>query len=392
MANTLVIPKIIARGLSTLRENALTPRLITDYTFMVGGPATKGNVLTIPTGASQSTSAITANNTPPSNTDHTTGTTTLTIDTWEGTQFHLTDQEMTQIDKDSAYVPLQMAESFKSIANSIDANVLALYKDVYGASGTFGTAPFASNASAWNGATGARKTLLDQLSPLGPWNGVLDTAAEGNLGALSIFQSANTRGNDETMRTGNIGHVLGVDWHANQSVPTHTCGTLTNGTGMLAKVNDAGYTVGETTVDIDDSSLTLSVAIGDIFTVNGDTQQYTVTATATASGNAIAGMAFLPASKVAWANDAVITFKDGATGNPDHVPNLVFSPGAFGIAFGRPEGETLNPENEMMVRDDLSGVPIRVKVTEEYYQTTYRLDVLYGVKTIRPEYACRIAG
>jgi len=46
----------------------------------------------------------------------------------------------------------------------------------------------------------------------------------------------------------------------------------------------------------------------------------------------------------------------------------------------------------MVVTDQVSGIPIRVKVTEEYYQRTYRLDVMYGVKTIRPEYAARIAG
>lgn len=391
MANTLNLPKIIARGLPTLRENAVTPRLITDYSFLVGDDGVKGKVLTIPTGATQATAAITSSNTPPANVDHVAGTKTLTIDTHEGSYFHLSDQEKTQMDKDQSFVPLQMSEAFKSIANSVDANILALYKDVYGVSGTFGTTPFASNLAAWTG-TGARKVLIDQLSPVGPWNAVLDPSAEGNLMGLSQVQAANTRGNDATMRTGEIGSVLGASWFVNQSVPTHTCGTLTNGTGMLALVNDASYTVGETTVDIDSSSLSGSVAVGDIFTVAGDTQTYTITAAATAGSNALAGMAFLPASKVAWANNAIITFKDGGTSNPNHTPNLVFHPGAFGIAFASPESSALNPENEMIVRDDTSGIPIRVKVTEEYYQTTYRLDVMYGVATIRPEYACRIAG
>ena len=209
---------------------------------------------------------------------------------------------------------------------------------------------------------------------------------------LSQVQAANTRGDDTTMRTGQIGSVLGATWHVNQSVPTHTCGTLNNGTGMLALVNDASYTVGESTVNVDQSSLSGAVAIGDIFTVAGDTQQYVITAVGTASGNALAGMAFTPTSQVAWADNAVVTFKDGGTSNPDHTPNLAFHPGAFGIAFARPEGESLNPANEMVVTDQVSGIPIRVKVTEEYYQRTYRLDVMYGVKTIRPEYAARIAG
>jgi hypothetical protein len=383
VANTLNIPKIIARGLPTLRQNAVTPRLVTDYSFMVGGAGAKGNVLTIPTGAVQATAAITPSNTPPSNVDHVAGSKTLTIGTWAGSYFHLTDQEKTQIDKDQSFVPLQMSEAFKSIANSVDAAVLALYKGVYGLAGTAGTTPFATTLAAWTGSSGGRKILQDQLSPVGPWNVVVDPAAEGNLLGLSQINGANTRGDGGgTMRTGEIGNVLGASWFVNQSVPTHTRGTLTGS----PLVNDAAVSVGDATVDIDAASLTGTVVVGDVFTVAGDTQQYTVTATATAASNAIAGVAITPTAQVAWADNAAVTFV------ASHVANLAMHPGAIGIAFARPEGEGLNPQNEMVVRDEVSGIPIRVKVTEEYYQTTYRLDVMYGVSLLRPEFAVRIAG
>ena len=394
MANTLtnLIPKVISRGLPALRANAVTPRLCTDYSFMIGSSGNQGNTLTIPKGATQAVATVTPGPTAPANVDHTAGAATLTIDTHEDTRFHLTDQEMTQIDEDDNYIPLQLEMAFKAMGDNFDSALLALYKDIYGAAGTPGTTPFASNLTPWTGSSGGRKILQDQLSPVGPWGAVMDPAAEGNLLANSTLLGANTRGSAEQVNSGKIGSALGVDWNANQNVPTHTCGTLTNGTGMLAKVNDASYTVGESTVDIDDSSLTLSVAVGDIFTVAGDTQQYVVTAAATAGSNAIAGMAFKPTSQVAWADNAVVTFIGGATSNPDHVANLVMHPGAFGYAFGTPPASRVNSSAQRIVRDPMTGIPLRVRVVEQHYQTTWYVDYIYGVATIREELAVRLVG
>ncbi len=395
VANTLtsLIPKVISRGLPALRANAVTPRLATDYSFMIGGPGHEGNVLTIPTGATQAVATVTPGPTAPANVDHTAGSVSLTIDTHEDTRFHLTDQELSQIAADDTFVPLQMEMAFKAMGDNFDAALLALYVDIYGAAGTPGTAPFASSLAPWTGSTGGRKILMDQLSPVGPWGAVLDPAAEGNLLANATLLAANSRGTDEQVRTGRIGTALGVDWNMNQNVPTHTVGTLTNGTGMLAKVNDAAYTVGESTVDIDDTSLSGTVVAGDIFSVAGDTQTYAVTAGATAATNALAGMAFAPTSQVAWANNAVVTFLGGATGGTNHVANMVMHPGAFGYAFGTPPNNlSLNPTARRTVRDSVTGIPLRVRVVEQHYQTTWYIDYIYGVNTIRKELAVRLAG
>ena len=392
MANTVTaaIPKVIAAGLPALRENAFTPRLMTSYSHMFGNGVQQGDSVTIPKGAAQTVAAVTPSNTPPSNTDHALDSVTLTVNTWRKTDFYLTDKELTQINADSSYVPLQMSEAFKAIGNDFDGYALGLYDDIYGAAGTPGTTPFASDATAWRD---ARKLLNEQLAPMGGRNIVLDADAEANAMNLAQFRSAEQRGSATTIDSGLVGSAMGATWHMNQNVPTHTVGTLTNGTGMLAKVNDASYTVGESTVDIDDTSLSGTIVVGDVFTVAGDSQQYTVTAAATASGNAISGMAFTPTSKVAWADNAVVTFFGGATGGTNHVANLAFHPQAFGYAFARPdEVQAGDGEVSMVVTDPISGIPIRVCVTREYYQWTWRLDVLFGVVTVRPEFAVRIAG
>ena len=88
-------------------------------------------------------------------------------------------------------------------------------------------------------------------------------------------------------------------------------GTLSGTTGAgQALVNDASVTIGQTTIDLDDTSLTGTIVAGDSFTVAGDTQIYTCLTTGTASGNAISALAFTPAAEVAWANNAVVTLID----------------------------------------------------------------------------------
>ena len=84
--------------------------------------------------------------------------------------------------------------------------------------------------------------------------------------------------------------------------------TLTGTTGAFkALVNNAAVVIGDTTVNLDDTVLTGIIYQGNTFTVAGDSQVYRVTATATASANAITALAFEPAAKVAWTDNAILT-------------------------------------------------------------------------------------
>lgn len=383
MANTLtsILPKVLVRALPVLRQNAVTPRLITSY-----GSRSKrnpGQTIDIPVAAAQTAAAVTNANTPPANSDKIASTVQLTLDKHYETRFHLSDAEVTRIDADGLYLPMQIEAAIKALANQIDGDVLALYKDVYEYNGTAGTTPFATEAQFGTDYTkGARVKLGTNLAPMDDRSVVVDPSAEGNLLALAMFTSAERTGDRAGIINGEIGQKIGARWVMNQNVPTHTKGTLL----AAPLVNDAAYTVGETTVDIDKATLTGTVVIGDTFTVAGDTQVYTVTANATAAANAIVGMAFTPASKVAWANDAEITFN--ATG----VQNLAFHRSAFAIGFAELGGTDYGLGNVSSIVDPYTGATLRLEVRRDYKQTTWELDVLYGVKTVRPELAVRIAG
>ena len=101
MANTLtpLIDKLIARGLSVLRENAIMPRLVNSTYSNVARD--KGDTITVPIAAD-----ITAASVSPSNTLAAAGDTALTSKTislnqWKHAGFYLTDQQITQIDVDN---------------------------------------------------------------------------------------------------------------------------------------------------------------------------------------------------------------------------------------------------------------------------------------------------
>ena len=383
MANTLtaILPKILANSLPVLRQNAVTPRLITSYGSR--SRRSPGQTIDIPVSVAQTAAAVTNANTPPSNTDSTPTTVQLTLDKHYATKFHLSDAELTRIDADNTFLPGQVAQGVKALANQIDGDVLALYKNVYEYNGTAGTTPFADEATFNTDWTkGARVKLGTNLAPMDDRSVVIDPSAEGALVSLAKFTDADRVGDQAGIINGEIGQKIGARWVMNQNVPTHTRGTLTGS----PLVNQADVTVGDTTVDIDAGSLTGTVVIGDTFTVAGDTQVYVVTANATAATNAIAGMAFLPAAKVAWADNAAITFD--ATG----VQNMAFHRSAFAIGFAELGGTDLGLGNMSSIVDPYTGATLRLEVRRDYKQTTWELDVLYGVKAVRPELAVRIAG
>lgn len=383
MANvlTVVIPKLLGRALTVLRENAITPQLVnTGYSL---DPQERGSTVTIPVSVAQSAAAVTAANSAPANTDNTPTSVSISLDKWYESAFQLSDQQVTQIAAERDFLAPQADESVKALGNQIDSDVLGLYADVYNASGTAATTPFAVDETAWT--TGARKLLNQGLAPMADRHVVLDEDAEANAISLEMFQSAAWSGSQETIREGEIGRKLGAFWWMNQSIPSHTVGTYAAGTALQLNANVA---VGATTCVFKDSggSLTGTIAEGDIFTIAGDTQQYVSNGTYTAASNLITITSFSPAAGTATsAGDAVTVVGS-------HVANLAFQRNAFALAYAPLAGSDFGLGNMQMIQDPVTGAVLRLEVTREYKQTTFRYDVLYGVQTVRPQLACRILG
>tara|TARA_R110000824_G_scaffold152470_1_gene323698 strand:+ start:20165 stop:21346 length:1182 start_codon:yes stop_codon:yes gene_type:complete len=393
MANsyTNLIPTILTEALAVLRETAASVSTV-NSTYESDAKA-PGSSITIPVPVAQSVAAVTPANTPPANTDQTPTTVSIALNHWHKTDFQMSDKDAREIASGN-YKNTQSAESVRALANQIDADLFASAYDMVDNSqgvanhvGTAGTTPFADTAALKAGWTaGARKLLNRGLSPSADRFVVLDEDAEAEALSLSQFTNANERGDQGGMVEGAIGQKLGATWLMNQNVPSFTGGTLTNGSGKLAKSNGV-VAAGDTTVAIDDSSLSGTLVKGDVFTVAGDTGHYVCTGDDTASGNAIAAVGFYPAARDGWADNAVITFA------ADHVLNLAYHRNAFGLVMAPAEApDGVGGSIVERLTDPQTGVTLQLEISREYFQTTWRFSMLYGVACIRPGLACRILG
>jgi len=350
-----------------LRNMNVMPRLVNSNYGR--DAASKGSSIDVPLPASVAARTVAPGVTPVASPDITPTKTTITLDKWYEAPFYLTDKDM--MEAMDGTIPMQVSSAVSSLADQVNSDIFALYKDVYGYVGTAATTPFGSDTS---DATAARKTLNNQKAPLNPRYFVIDPDAEANALDLRAFQDASFSGSAAAIQEGQINRKLGFAWAMDQQVPTHT---NSGGAGWL--VNSASVAVGDSSVAIDTGSG--DPAAGDVFTVAGDTQTYVVSSY---SGGTLS---FAPNAKVAWADNAALTFK--AT----HVSNLAFHRDAFAFA-SRPLNDSANGLGSIIQSavDPVSGIALRLEVSRQHKQTNWSFDILYGVKTIRPELATRVAG
>jgi hypothetical protein len=378
---TNIMPKILARGLMVLREQVSVVRLVN--ADLKSEAAQKGASIDVPIPSAVTATDVTPSATQPALVDTTPTIVTVNLNNWKEARFHLTDKDLQEIDAQNNFLPMQSQEAIRSLANAINASVLAEYKGVYGYVGTAGTTPFATTAAA---ATDARKVLNRQLAPRDNRRGVVDFDAEANALLLGPFADASQTMENGVKIEGEIGRKYGFDWFSDDQIPTHTLGAA--GTALLD--DTVARAVGIKTLHMD--GFTTKPSVGDIFTIAGDTQTYTVTASTTLVGTD-SDVSFEPGLKVAIpaadGNEAV-TFK--AT----HVVNLAFHRDAFAVAMRPLEsskpggGENISSITSMT--DPKTGISMRLELTRVHKAWVWSFDCLWGAKLVRAALATRIAG
>lgn len=373
--NSAILPKILARGLLALREQAIMPRLVNgDYSREA---AQKGDTIDVPIPSGLTVSDVTPSNTPPAPADSAPSKVQIQLNNWKKVGFHLNDKDVLEVDRNEHFVPMQMSEAVRALANSINVSVQNAYTGVYGFVGTAGTTPFGSAVAA---ATDARKVLNKQLCPRENRRMVLDFDAEAAALALPDFQRVNEVGGTGPKIEGELGRKFGFDIYTDDAIATHTAGGA--GTPLI----DGTPAAGSTSVTV--NGITGAFVEGDIFTIAGDSQTYAVKA-ATALAGTAQTLTIAPALKKAAANDAALSVKD------DHKVNLAFHRDAFALAMRPLAGATASDgygSQIVSMTDPVTGLSMRLEVSRQYKQVVYELDALWGVGLIRPELATRIAG
>lgn len=375
MAGTLVTTNIlqtlVAMGLSTLRERCLMPGIVNrEYESDIVG-ARRGATVNVAVPASITTRAITADVVPPAVTAVTPTSVAVTLDQWNEAPFAMSDKAIAQVQE--GIIPMQANEAVKSLANTIDQFLWGFYNRFYSYTGTAGTTPFSTDFSDY---LTARKLANTELMPPSDRRMLIDEAAEANVLGLRGAQDASFRGSTEGIRRGEMGELLGADWAMTQNVPSHTV------TGAATvTVNDAGVEVGDTTLTWDGGGT--APAIGDVFTVAGDTQTYVVeSSTATV-------ITMHPAARVAWADNAAVTFKGSGP------QNLLLHRDAIAFAMAPLQDTAMTQsrrQNTATAIDEESGLVLRLTLSDQYYQTQWSFDALYGANVVRRELGVRIAG
>lgn len=376
---TQIMPKILARSLMVLRGKLVMPRLVNgDYSAEA---AKKGDVINVPLPVAQAVTSVTPSNAKPALVDKTPDSVSVPLDQWKMTSFHLSDKDMVQVDQNEHFLPMQTQSAIDAIAEDVNSYLLGLYAQVPNFVGATNAVPFATTGAA---AIDARKKLHSLKAPRDQRRMVIDLDAEANALALAIFGDVEKVGERNVKIEGEIGRKYGFDFFSDQQVKEHTVGATT-GTA-IAIDNGPGYAAGDETIHVD--GLTAAFVVGDLFTIAGNTTQYTVTA-AGALAVADQDITISPPLAAAAANDAVITVIGS------HVANLAFHRDAFAFAM-RPLAQTTQSmqlgSQILSLTDPLTGITLRLEVTRVHKAVTWEFDVLYGGKLVRHQLATRVLG
>ncbi len=299
-----------------------------------------------------------------------------------------------------------------SLANQIDYDLASLYTKVWNTVGTIGTTPATLAV-----ALAAGQKLDENGCPAdGRRSLVLNPAGQaGMVGGLStLFHSAAEI--EKQYEKGRMGLAAGFKWYMDQNIRAHTTGKYFGDTVL---VDDAGGTTlaaGTSLIHMDGfgNNTTGAVKAGDVFTIDnvyainpqsrqstGALMQFVVQADADSTG-ADADISFLPAIYASGpyqnvtalpVNDAGVTFLTIAADSKVSPVNLAFHEDAFCLGMA---DLPLPGGVDMAARATDPDAGLSVRIVRDYDinndSMPCRIDVLYGVKDIYPQLACRIQG
>jgi hypothetical protein len=410
MSNTIITPSIIAKeALLTLENNLVLGNLVhTDYsdeftkvgsTVSIRRPvkyvANDGATLVVQ--------------------DTTEGTTSVAIDKQKHVAmgFSAVDLTLSIEEFKARYIEPAMIE----LAQKVESDLAGLYRYVWNWVGTPGTT-MGGMDDVYRAAQ-----RFDEMAVPDMRNMTLSPADYyGMLAEIKgLYVQDKARTAIERAKLGMLGNM---DTYKLQSASTHTCGTrdnttpLTNGASQ-ATTYAATRTTGTMSLICDGFDATATIKAGDVFTlgttadgylaVNPRTrtalpylQQFVVQEDATCSGGAvtltisppiITSGAYQTVSAVGTAASTsdghALTF--AGTASTGYIQNLAFHKQAFALVTRPLEFLPGVPDQ---ARESNGKVSVRLMPVADGINDVgrWRLDILYGVKCIYPDLACRVSG
>jgi hypothetical protein len=341
--------------------------------------------------------------------DVTEGKFTLSVDKQKGVDFKFTSSDLTlQIEKLSERV---IKPAMVQLANQIDRDCADLYKTVWNWVGTPGQtvnsfADFAKAPERLDLGAVPQDDRAAVMSPTDQW---------GMLGSQTALYMQDVA--KDAYRRGKLGMIGNIDTYSSQNVQTFTRGTADNTTPLVKGTQSttwaASKDTGTMSLDTDGWDTVTTLKAGDVFTIDlvfavnpvtkatlPHLQQFVVISDVTANATTTSSTtltisppiittgAFQTVSAAAL-NDATITIM--GTASTGYSQNMVFHKNAFSLVM---VPMVAPPGAVDVARKSLNGYSVRVI---PYYDGTndvsnWRLDVLYGVKTVDARLATRLSG
>jgi len=309
-----------------------------------------------------------------------------------------------------------------ALANYVDADLCSLYKDVYNA---------VAESTGWVDPESfivlgrAARKMDEEAAPVDQRCIVLNPAANWSLAnALkslyveSIAGPAARQGLADSGpgRKGYFATIAGFECYMDQNIKTHTTGQYHNtGSSPSLLVATVGPSALATTINVVDLKVVSTQVLreGDIFTVagvfavnpmsgesTGQLRQFVVTADASCGTTTTAGYVtvyidppFIETGPYANINTLPAAGADITVMGNENEPypqSLAFHKDAFALVTV----PLVMPAGVWGARESHNGLSIRVVKDYDIDKDDeiIRLDILYGIKTLYPEMACRIFG
>lgn len=329
----------------------------------------------------------------------------LTLDTQKHVAFNFTSKDLTlTVDE---FKTRYLKSAAAALANQVDVDGLAMAgKQTYQAVGTAGTTP-----SALLTYLQAQQKLNEMGAPDdGDRSIIINPAAQTTIvdSLKSLFQSSEQI--SKQYEKGMMGIAAGAKWKMAQNIYVHTSGQR-GGTPLM---NGATLS-GASTIVTDGWTAAAAnrVKAGDVFTIAGvymvnpltkavssTLQQFVATADAASDGSGNATIAISPSIVTSGstqnvsalpADNAALTFLSAlSTANTS---NLLYHKDAYVLGCADleiPGGVDMSAR----ATDPESGLSLRMvrqyDINNDKFVT--RMDILYGWKAVRPEFACKILG
>jgi hypothetical protein len=385
-----LLPRLYGMVGAVVRVNAVLPRLVMNLSDNIAG--TPGSTVNVPDQVTGVTRAVAPSSDPVDPTALALTATPLVLNNWREAPFVISDKEAAEIM--GGTIPRVVQAYAVALAEYIDAQGMALYTGVYNTGAprdiADGTTPVASafTVDATNNPTGLRawneaNSLLDQWgAPKANRKVVLSPLDSGAALINTPFLKANERGDQGGIMDGEIGHKLGQDWWMEQSVPTHTAGTLSGTAAQtLTSPTAAPGVTAITFVGTITTGLTL--AVGDIFKFGNHNQTYVNNTLVTSTTNSLVVSSFSPPLKVA------VSAAVNAEVLPSHKVNLLFHSDAIAFA-SRPLGG-IGAGQYIQKFDEVSGLNLRVEYLRQFKRDYISIDALFGWKLRDAKLIARIA-